>query len=60
MSARTEERRGVGFSGGWEMFWRLEGSWRLGGFLRGGYCRWAKNQREAQYQKSKTATTKND
>jgi hypothetical protein len=28
-SARTEERR-VGFSGGWEMIWQLEGSWRLG------------------------------
>jgi hypothetical protein len=25
-SARTEERRGVGFFGGWEMFWRL-GAW---------------------------------
>jgi hypothetical protein len=44
------------------MFWRLEGlgGWEPGGFLKGRYYRWAKNQREAQYQKSRTETTKND
>jgi hypothetical protein len=62
MSARTKERRGLGFSGGWEISggWKGLGGWEPGGFLKGRYCRWAKNQREAQFQKSRTETTKND
>jgi hypothetical protein len=55
-SAETREDRGEEY-----VFWRLRrvlaGFWRLGGVLAArrvfggaGYCRWAKNQSEAQYQ----------